>query len=487
MEIDRLSSGDRLMLRAGARWPQHIGALVVLDGTDLFDPAGRFRVEAIRAAVEARLDRVPRFRRVLRTPRRGLGPPFWTDAARFDVTDHVRVVAVPAPGGEPELLDVVERLRRRPLDLRRPPWEMWFLTGLPDCEVGLFVRIHHAAADGVAALVALSAFLDAPSSGASGRPATRWRPISPPSTGTLYLDNLRRKADELRTIGRAAIHPVATAHEIARAVPAMWEVLGERPASRTSLERFVGRDRRIALVRASATDVRRIGRLCRATPNDVLLALTAGGVRALLASRGEAVEDATIRVYVPVSLRRGRAKQSPAARGNAVAQMAVPIALTGEDPVAGLRRIAAETGRRKRRPRTSLGLWFASDVITGLLLRAVARQRVNITTANLPGPRDAQRLLGMRVLAVYPVVPLIANVSLGVGAVSYAGSLDIGITADRDAFPDLEKLVAGMEAELGALCSAAGGAWLAAGRRATARPRGLVPVVPSRGAAARGP
>jgi hypothetical protein len=137
--------------------------------------------------------------------------------------------------------------------------------------------------------------------------------------------------------------------------------------------------------------------------------------------------------------------------------MAVPIALHCDDPVARLRRIAVETALRKRRPRTSLGLWFASDLITGLLLRVIARQRVNVTTANLPGPREAQRLLGMPVRAVFPVVPLIGNVSLAIGAVSYACRVDIGITADRETYPDLEALVDGIRSELRTLCAAADG------------------------------
>lgn len=460
MAIDRLSSGDRLMLRAGTRWPQHIGALAVLDGATLFDSSGQFRIEAIRGAVEERLDPAPRFRQVLRTPRVGLGPPYWTDAGRIDIADHVRAVAVPEPGGEPQILDVVERLRRRPLDLSRPPWEMWFLTSLPSRHVAMFVRIHHAAADGLAAMVAFSAFLDAPAgeSSAGDRPRLRrttavWRPAPPPSSAALLVDNLRRRVGGLHAIVAAAVRPRTTARAVVDTMPALREVLAEEPATRTSLNRFVGPDRRIALLEVPAGDVRQVGRALHATPNDVLLALTAGGVRALLAGRGEPVEDITIRVYVPVSLRRGRAKWAPRANGNAVAQMAVPIALAG-DPLTRLEQIADETAARRRRRRTTLGLWFASAFITQLLLRVIARQRVNVTIANLPGPRVEQQLLGAPLRAMFPVVPLIGNVPLGVGAVSYAGTLDIGITADRAAFPDLNVLVEGMRAELRALVAA---------------------------------
>ena len=70
-----------------------------------------------------------------------------------------------------------------------------------------------------------------------------------------------------------------------------------------------------------------------------------------------------------------------------------------------------------------------------LLLMAVMRQRVNVTSASIPGPKMPLYLAGAGVLEVFPVLPLIANEPLGVGALSYAGALTIGITADRDAFP----------------------------------------------------
>jgi hypothetical protein len=73
--IDRLTSLDRLMLGASRRWPQDIGALAVLDGTSLRDPAGALRIDLVREAIAARLHLAPRFRQVIRVPRRGLGGP----------------------------------------------------------------------------------------------------------------------------------------------------------------------------------------------------------------------------------------------------------------------------------------------------------------------------------------------------------------------------------------------------------------------------
>jgi diacylglycerol O-acyltransferase len=97
---------------------------------------------------------VPRFRQVLYRPSRGLGWPVWADAQSFDVADHVRVFPLPAPAGEAQLLAACEQLRRQRLDPARPLWQMWLLPGLPGLRVGLFVRMHHAIADGIAGVAA---------------------------------------------------------------------------------------------------------------------------------------------------------------------------------------------------------------------------------------------------------------------------------------------------------------------------------------------
>jgi hypothetical protein len=85
------------------------------------------------------------------------------------------------------------------------------------------------------------------------------------------------------------------------------------------------------------------------------------------------------------------------------------------------------------------------------MLKAVIRQRVNVTTASIPGPEVPLYLAGARVLEAFPVLPLIANEPLGVGALSYAGAFGIGVVADRAAYPDLDVFAAGARQDLHAL------------------------------------
>jgi WS/DGAT/MGAT family acyltransferase len=448
MSIDRLGALDRLMLWASRRWPQDIGALAILDGGQLLDDAGQFRIDAVRDAVERRLHLVPRFRQLIHQPRRGLGGPLWVDAPTIDLTHHVRLLPLEPPAGEAELLAAVEHILRQRLDPGHPLWEMWLLPGLPDRRVGLFVRIHHAIADGMAAMATLaSLFETTPNQPPVG--ALAWAPAPWPTTRALLADNLARRLRALARGLAALAHPRASLRDMLAAWPAIREILAEEPATRTSLDRTVGPGRRFALIRTSLNSAKDVGRAHEATVNDVLLAATAAGLRTLLQRRDEPVEKATVRIYVPVSLRRQlRGRQ----QGNLIAQMAVPLSLGEADPARRLAEVAAETGKRKARVRTLLSnLMVGGAIGRRLMLLAVMRQRVNATSASIPGPKEPLYLAGARILDVFPLLPLVANEPLGVGALSYAGALTIGIAADRDAYPDLDILVNAMLEELRSL------------------------------------
>lgn len=338
--LERLSGQDLLMLWADDfGWSEDIGVLGVLDGTRLLDRDGRVRVEEVRRRLAPRLALVPRFRQLLYRPRWGLGRPLWVDAASFDIADHVLVQPLDPPGGQAELLAACARLGRRRLDPSRPLWELWLLPGLPDRRVGLFVRVHHTIADGVAGVAAFGALLDP-------------------------------------------------------------------------------------------------------TP-DAPLAAVAGGLRRLLAGRGEDPDGLVLRVMVPVSLHRERPGR---ASGNQDSVMLVPLPVGEPDPVRRLELIAADTAARKRdlRPQIGGGL-MGLAAVQRAWYRALARQRtVNLSVTNVPGPPAPRHLAGAPLLELFPVVSLMGNLTLAVAVLSYAGQLNLTAVADRDTCPDVEVFARGV-------------------------------------------
>lgn len=446
--MERLTAEDELMLWPDDLWPQEIGALALLEGGGLLDLDGRFRIEPVRRAIEARLHLVPRFRQLLHVPGKGLGGPLWVDAPSFDLADHLRVVPLPAPGDEAQLLLAVERLRRHRLDRSRPLWEIWVITGLSERRIGLFVRVHHAMADGIAGVAILSAFFDEAHDAAAGPPRP-WIPRPWPSGHALLADNLRRHAHGWGRAFSALSQPVTTARRAQAAWPALRELVTAEPAPPTSLDHVVGPDRTLAVIRSDLDLVRKIAHSHDAKVNDVLLAVTAGGLRGLFQGRGEPVENRTVPVYVPITLRPPRHRDR--ARGNLIGQMVVPLPIGEPDPDRRLRRIAAETAKRKAAHRPDLGTMLHGRLARRALLMFLSRHPVSVTTADVPGPPAPIHLAGARVLEVFPVLPLIAKVSLGVGALSYAGQFAITAVADPGTIPDLDEFVAGARRELSAL------------------------------------
>ncbi|WP_426226075.1 wax ester/triacylglycerol synthase domain-containing protein [Pseudarthrobacter sp. DSP2-3-2b1] len=450
--MERITAEDRLTLWPDELWPQDVGALAVIDGAAFLGADGGFRLAAAREAVQRRLHLLPRFRQLLFTPARGLGWPVWVDDHRFSIEHHVNIAPVPAPGDEAQLLETVERLRRCRLDRDRPLWEMWFLPGLPQARVGLFIRLHHVVADGMAGVADLAAFLDV-SPSAEPPDSPPWSPAALPFGRDLIIDNLRRSAAGLTHSLTSIADPVGVLRRARTAWPSLRELLAEEPGPRTSLNRVTGADRRFGLLRADLEPVRRIAHANGATINDVLLTITAGGLRGLLQSRGEPVQGVALPVYVPVSLRTTQG--APKVGGNLITQMVVRLPVSPGDPVLKLRHIAAETGRRKAMARPSLGTTFRSRLVGAVLLRLIIRQRINLETADLPGPQRQLYFAGSPLLEVFPLLNLTGNVSLGVGAMSYAGQFNVMVVADGTGYPDLSEFIAAARTELRVLLAAA--------------------------------
>jgi diacylglycerol O-acyltransferase / wax synthase len=441
--LERLTASDLfLLLWDDYGWSTDIGGLAILDGTGLLDRDGRVRIETIRTRLGPRLHLVPRLRQLLCRPRLGLGWPLWVDAPSFDLADHVRVHALAAPGDEAQLLAACQELARRRLDPARPLWELWLLPGLPGGRVGAFLRLHHAFADGAAAVAAFGALLDL-TADAPTPAAPQWTPTPIPTAAELLRDNLRRRRQELGRGWSGLAHPGRTLRLARRALPAWREVLTEQRAPRTSLNQPVGTDRRLAIVRGRLDLTKQIARVHHAKVNDVVLAAVAGGLRELLASRGEHVQGLVQRAMVTITDHR---EQPGQAQGNKPGWMMVPLPLGEPDPVHRLEVIAAETAARKNKARPEAGSGIFRFVAgQRAWYRLFPRQQsVNLVVTNVPGPPVPLYLAGARLLELFPTMPVMGNLTLVVAVLSYAGQLNFTAIADRYGCPDVEVFAHGV-------------------------------------------
>jgi diacylglycerol O-acyltransferase / wax synthase len=156
------------------------------------------------------------------------------------------------------------------------------LPGLGDGRVGLFMRMHHAIADGVAGVAALGALLDfGPDPVTEAAPA--WTPAPMPSTGELLRDNLRWRLRGFAQTGSALAHPGRTVRRVRAAWPTWRELFTEERAPRTSLNGPLGRSRRLALVRGRLDAAKQVAHAHGAKVNDVVLTAVGVGLRDLAA------------------------------------------------------------------------------------------------------------------------------------------------------------------------------------------------------------
>jgi diacylglycerol O-acyltransferase / wax synthase len=448
---ERLTGADRTNLmseRPGVPW--HVGLVGVLDGAPLIAADGSLAVDRVADALRQALWREPRLRQVIRRTRPLQGPPVWVDAAAVPIEQHLRVEPVPPPGDEPAFLDTCERVLAPPMDRSRPLWDVTLLPGLVGGRVGLVVRLHHAVADGVAALRILAALLDGP-------PATTTaRPTPAPSGAQLAADAWRVRRRSLR----ASVRRRPDWHHATSTVRALRGQLAElrhpaQPFPRTSLTRPLSANRQLAVLRLPLAAVRAAASTHGGSVNDAVLAAVAGGLHAVLASRGEPA-DVPVRASVPVSLRvAGAAEGDPL--GNRVGVLLVALPLDEPDPGRRVARIAATTREEKVRARQAGALVVMSTTLgVRLALPLLRRQRlVSVFVTNVPGPATRLSLAGAELLEAYPAAPIAGNVTLGVGVLSYAGDLSLGLVTDADAWPDLPVFRNALQESFDALCGQA--------------------------------
>ena len=426
----------------------HIGSVGIFEG-----PAPS-QDEAL-GAVAAHLPLVPRYRQKVRFVPMELGRPVWVDDPHFRLDYHVRRTALPSPGGDQELRNLVGRVMSQQLDRAKPLWEMWLAEGLDHGRWALISKTHHCMVDGVSATDLLSVMLDAERE-APPPPEDSWQPKPEPGTAGLVTHSLALRVgspyEGMRTALAAVRGPrrlVRGALDVGRGLVSLGQAV--TPGRETSLNGPIGPHRCWDWARARLADIKAIRQAYGGTINDVVLSAITGGFRELLLSRGEAVQGRVVRTLVPVSV---RAQHERGTYNNKVSAMFADLPVYLEDPVARLEEISDQMQRLKQSgqavaaERLTALSGFAPAMLLALGGRVYTRtpqRAVNTVTTNVPGPQYPLYLRGRRMLEAFPFVPLGGHVRVGVAIFSYDGNINFGVTGDRDTSSDIAVVCQGIE------------------------------------------
>lgn len=461
---ERLSAQDAGFLWAEtANQPMHVGGVAVLEAGPLNREDGSIDIDAYRRHVESVLHWIPRYRQKIEwTPIEGW--PVWIDDRQFDIGHHIRHIALPRPGTTAQLKELAARINARRLDRRHALWEIWVIEGVADGEqFALLNKIHHCMIDGAAG-ADLSQILLSPSPRIEPVDTVPYLPRQAPARSELLRDAIALSVERPVALARGALSAMLrngraeskgaddpresgdqhTLGQRARSMRHLFEYATSK-ASETPLNGELGPHRRVEWLTMPLEDVKDLRRVLDCTVNDVVLATVTEAVRRYLFRRRVDHRQIDFRIAAPVSMRR---PEHDRRQGNHVSSWVVPLPLALEGPLDQLAAIREETLALKESD-AALALdsvmqvaeWLPGPLLARGLRAIGGSGPVNMIVTNVPGPQFPLYLAGAKLLALYPIVPLIPGGGLGVALFSYEGKLCWGFNGDFELVPDLGAFV----------------------------------------------
>lgn len=426
----------------GRRQPMHVG------GLQLYTPPPGAGPDFVQKLVESwrqypqalpPFDERAKFR---------LGHWFWEQDSEFELDYHLRHSALPRPGRIRELLSLVSRLHTTLMDRTRPLWECNIIEGLADGRVAMYVKIHHAMMDGVAAMKLMQRTLTpdataiAPPLWARERPPRPPRPpqdieVTPAEPPGL-LERVLAKGAEIFPGIQSGLR------ELVRTSPV--ESVEAQPfhAPPTMFNVRISGSRRFAAQSYELARFKAIGKAAGATVNDVTLAVCAGALRRYLEMHG-ALPDKPLIAMVPVSVR----SEGQPDGGNQISILLANLATHVADPRDRLYAIIESTRVAKDRlakmtplervaHAAAMSAPMGASMLTG---HAKRRPIYNVVISNVPGPNQVLYLDGMRLDESYPVSIPVEYLALNITIAGYNGRLGFGFVACRRSVPALQRML----------------------------------------------
>jgi WS/DGAT/MGAT family acyltransferase len=331
---------------------------------------------------------------------------------------------------------LISQLHSTALDKAHPLWSIHVIEGLSGGRFAIFGKMHHAMADGVAALGMVDAWL-------SDDPQARDLP-------PLWAAQRRRRGKATESAASLIAQFASAPRLLGAGAHAAYKALtgvSARPwtAPRSPINTPITAHRRVATQSFELDRFRNLAKRSGGTINDVVLAVCAGALRRYLGGMGE-LPDRPLITNIPVSVRRS---DTEAEGGNAISWAMVSLSTHIEDPVTRLAAIQAAT-RRAKHELDRMGAdtidTYTLLAVTPILAEQLAglgghiRPMYNVPISNVPGPRQPKYLDGAVLRDLYALTVLYGGQALNLVVVSHTDRLNFAFTACADSLPHVQRL-----------------------------------------------
>lgn len=436
--------------------------LMMITGILLLDRPVDFA--RLRQTIEYRLLPLSRFRMRAVKSRIPLQLPRWETDPHFNLNYHLHRIALPSPGDQTALQEVISNFMSMGLDFSRPLWQFHLIENVGS-GCALLGRIHHSIGDGTALVAVMLSLMDMHPDMPLKPPPPKeandqsWNPLAAFWQPTLAAWKRSQKAaNAIWSEGVEALFNPARAVELtgkaAKGAATLGKVLLMPPDPPTLFKGKLGVQKRAAWSRPlPLADIKAIGQVMDAKVNDVLLTAMTGGLRRYMIQRGDLVDGLDFRAAVPVNL---RPMERALELGNEFALVFLPLPVGIEDPHDRLLTLKKRMDAIKDSPEALITFGILN--LLGMSPQQIADQIVVLFGAkatavmtNVPGPRMTLYLAGAAVDNMMFWVPQSGRLGLGVSIISYDGQVTLGVATDAGLVPNPEAIIEGFHAEYEAL------------------------------------
>jgi WS/DGAT/MGAT family acyltransferase len=476
--------------------PMHVGSMAIFQLPENY--RGDF-FEDMKSMIAGRLHLAPMLTWKLAHTPLDIDRPSWIEDEQFDIDRHIFRGALPAPSDMPTLQRLVGWMHAKLLNRARPLWEIYIFDDLPDQQVAIYSKMHHACIDGGAGAAMAQLLYDAtPTPRETAKPAARksaakksderdfisslvassmqfWN-FGEASAGLPKIETPRTgKTDLGSVLVDAFMDGLKQSRQFVESLPDILKVVNEvggkiitpsgvsdlrkMMAPQTPLNGSISSERSYAAVSLSMPRVKAIATKAGTKLNDVVLALSSGVLRQHLIGQG-ALPDRSLTAFVPISTR----DSGDTSASNQVMGMICPLGTDIEDPKTRLETIFAESAKAKELSSplkrlmplvtdtvalgSPLGIQLLSLIYSRSNLANVLPPAVNVAISNVFGPKFTLYANGAELLHSYPVSIVTHGIGLNITLQSYRDHLDFGFIAGANILPDVQTMANALPAEL---------------------------------------